>query len=289
MKYSFFTGCLAKNVYPSIEKSTRLIFGRLGVELIDLRFSCCPAPGILRSYSEESWLSIGARNLSLSEREGLDMLVICSGCYGSLTQSNHALKEDRKRDKINKNLESIGLRYDGNVNVLHFLDVLNELRPQIEQNKKIDLGLNVATHYGCHYLKPSKFCKYNFENPTILEELIKILGCESVEFRDKLTCCGAGGGLWSGKEEISLKVAEKKLGYMENAKVDCIVNICPFCHIQLDQSQVKLKRFEIPVLHLTQLIGLSFGIKDKQLGLHTHLTSTMPLRKELKRKLKGTL
>ncbi|MFQ6051442.1 MAG: CoB--CoM heterodisulfide reductase iron-sulfur subunit B family protein [Candidatus Hydrothermarchaeota archaeon] len=283
MKYSFFPGCLAKNVYPSIENSARLIFKRLGVELIDLRFSCCPAPGVLRSYDQEAWLSIGARNLSLSEREGLDILVICNGCYGSLSHSNHMLKEDEKREMINENLKAIGLRYDGNVRVIHFLDVLDELRPEIEKNKKFDLGLKVAAHYGCHYLKPSMFCRYNSENPEELDEFIEMLGCESVEFRDRLTCCGAGGGLWSGNEKISLEIAEKKLEYIEDARVDCIVNICPFCHIQLDQSQVKLKRFEIPVLHLTQLIGLALGIKDKQLGLHTHLTSTAALRRELKR------
>ena len=39
----------------------------------------------------------------------------------------------------------------------------------------------------------------------------------------------------------------------------------------------------VPVLHLNQLIGLSFGIKDKVLGVHTHMVATRDIAKKAKR------
>ena len=48
MAYALFPGCIARNMYPSIEKSTQMVFKELGLELVEVKFTCCPAPGIGR-------------------------------------------------------------------------------------------------------------------------------------------------------------------------------------------------------------------------------------------------
>ena len=294
MKYALFLGCVARNVYPSIEKATRDVFKELEIELIDEPYSCCPAPGAIGSYDEESWLTLGARNLSLSEEEWLDVMAICNGCYGTLHRVHKILEHDEEKKAIvNSHLKKIGIEYKGGaIKPVHFLDVLSkdEVKEKILENKKIDLGLNVALHYGCHYLRPRyEDADYNVEKPTVFEEIIELLGCESIEFKDKLSCCGAGGGVWSGVEELGIDILEEKIRNVHEAgDVDCIVNICPFCHMHIDQSQKKsqFKTDPIPTLHLNQLIGLAFGIKDKTMALHTHMVSTRDVVKKVKKSAK---
>jgi heterodisulfide reductase subunit B len=289
MRLSLFPGCIAKNVYASIEKSTRFVFERLGVELVDHRYTCCPAPGVFRGYDNDTWLTLGGRNLAEAEKDGLDILTICNGCYGSLHGSNRILQENpEKREEINEVLEQVGKRYNGGVEVLHFVDVLSTMHEKILEQKELDLGLRLAVHYGCHYLRPSEHHEsLNVEDPHIVEDILELVGCEPVNFKDRLSCCGAGGGVWSGDEQVALGVLEEKLTFMSEAEPDAILNICPFCHLQFDQGQKKLQKFSIPVLHLNQVLGMAFGERPKKLAIHTHLVSTREIErkvKELKRK-----
>ncbi|UCE75062.1 MAG: CoB--CoM heterodisulfide reductase subunit B, partial [Methanomassiliicoccales archaeon] len=68
MGYALFLGCVAPNRYPGVESSTREILKELGVEFSELEgASCCPAPGVTRSFDKNTWLTIAARNLALAE------------------------------------------------------------------------------------------------------------------------------------------------------------------------------------------------------------------------------
>lgn len=285
MKLSLFPGCIAKNMYASIEKSTRFVFDRLGITLLDHRYTCCPAPGVFRGYDIDTWLALGARNLSEAEKDNVDILTICNGCYGSLYGSNHVLTEDlEKRKEINNILKQAEKQYNGTIQVLHFADVLSEMHEQILEQKEFDLGLNLAVHYGCHYLRPSHHHEsINVENPRIVEDILQLVGCNPVHFKNSLSCCGAGGGVWSGDEEVGLAVLEEKLSYMSEAEPDAILNICPFCHLQFDQGQKKIQTFEIPVLHLNQVLGMAFGERPKKLAIHTHLISTRDIERKIKK------
>ncbi|MBU7016344.1 MAG: CoB--CoM heterodisulfide reductase subunit B [Theionarchaea archaeon] len=284
MKLSLFPGCIAKNMYASIEKSTRFVFDALGVELLDHRYTCCPAPGVFRGYDINTWLTLGARNLAEAERDHTDVLTICNGCYGSLFESNHILQEDSmKREEINNILKDVGKNYNGSIQVLHFVDVLSQLHDRIVEKKEYDLKLKLAVHYGCHYLRPSHHHEsINVEDPHVVEDILRLVGCEPVDFKSRLSCCGAGGGVWSGDEEVALHVLEEKLTFMKEAEPDAILNICPFCHLQFDQGQKKLQSFQFPVLHLNQVLGLAFGERPKKLGIHTHLVSTREIERKIK-------
>ena len=289
MRLSLFPGCIAKNMYASIEKSTRFVFDALGVELLDHRYTCCPAPGVFRGYDINTWLALGARNLAEAERDHTDILTICNGCYGSLFESNHILQENsEKREEINNILKDVGKHYNGTVKVLHFVDVLSQLHDKIVEKKVYDLRFKLAVHYGCHYLRPSHHHdSINVEDPHIVEDILELVGCEPVNFKNRLSCCGAGGGVWSGDEEVALHVLEEKLTFMKEVEPDAILNICPFCHLQFDQGQKKLQSFQTPVLHLNQVLGLAFGERPKKLGIHTHLVSTREIERKMKDLKKG--
>lgn len=287
-RYAFFPGCISTNLYPGIERATRLVLAELGLDLVDLPFSCCPPPGVLRSYDERAWAGLAARNLALAAREGLRVLTICNGCYGSLHESAARLREDPGLEcAVVAALEAAGIeggKGAAGTEVLHLLDVLGtpEMRVAIASRVRSRLDVPVAVHYGCHYLRPSSRTGRAAESPRVLDELVELAGFRSVPFREKLSCCGAGGGVWSGREATSLGVLERKLRLMAGAGAQAVVNVCPFCHLQFDQGQRRLGPVTPPIsplpsLHLSQLLGLAFGMKDKALGLHTNLVPARDL------------
>jgi heterodisulfide reductase subunit B len=283
MGYSLFLGCVAPNRYPGVESATREILKELDVEFAELEgASCCPAPGVTRSFDQNTWLTIAARNLAIAEGQGNDILVICNGCYGSLFEAAHMLHDEKKREEINKNLAEIGMKYDGKTKVRHFVDVLmNEVgvekissKVKIKQDK-----LKVAVHYGCHFLKPHKLKGIEDpERPTILDKLVEAVGAESVDYMDKNLCCGAGGGVRARVPDLALNMTKQKLENIQAAGANTIVNPCPFCHLQYDRGQKDLEwENKFPVLHLSQLYGLAFGVDESKLGFDMHATPvTLP-------------
>ena len=275
-KYAFFLGCIAPLRYPGIEKSTRVVAEALGVELVDLAdASCCPAPGVIRSFDKKTWLAAAARNLALAEKEGLEIVTICNGCYGSLFDAAYELAEDAELLKsVNEILAEIGMEYKGTTKVRHFAEVLyNDVGVEaIKAKITKPLEYEVAAFYGCHFLKPSKIKQLDDpENPHILDDLIEATGAKSMPRKQKVLCCGAGGGLRAGFPANAMKLTEANLENIKESGAKYIIDVCPFCHLQFDIGQKDLG-YTFPVLHLSQLYGIAMGMDAKDLGLAAHQT-----------------
>ena len=277
MAFGFFLGCIMPMRYPGIESATRHMFGELGIEFSDVDdFSCCPAPGVTRSFDQNTWLTLASRNLAVAEEKKLDIITICNGCYGSLFDAAHILKENsEKLAEINGKLKEIGKEYGASVNVRHFADVLyNDIGVETIKSKvKKEMDhINAAIHYGCHFLKPSKLKNLDDpERPKILEELAEAVGARSIDYKDKNMCCGAGGGARARVPEMATEITKDKLENIKKTEANCILNVCPFCHLQYDRGQKDLgEGYNLPVLHLSQLYGMALGIEKEKLGLDTH-------------------
>ena len=289
MKYSLYLGCVIPNRYPAIEASTRKALGSLGVELMDMNgASCCPAPGVIRAFNMDAWLALAARNLSIAEGLGADVLTLCNGCFATLAEANNILKNDPKAaERVSDNLAEVGRSYKGEIEVYHIAEVLyKEIGlEKIKESIEKELPLRLALHYGCHLMKPSQTRRWGVvQRPTFLEELVEALGATSVEYKDKMMCCGAGGALRSGFPDVALDFTVEKLENIQRVGVDAIVNVCPFCHLQFDQGQVEIesklgKKFEIPVVYYTQLLGLAQGFTPEELGLYMNKISPTYLDK----------
>ena len=287
MEIAYFLGCIMPNRYPGIEKATRILFEALDIELKDMNgASCCPAPGVFGSFDEETWATIAARNLTLAEDMGADIMTECNGCFGSLFEANHMLKEDEdKRAKINENLSEIGREFKGTTNVKHLAQILRDDIGFEKISSLIEkpLDLNVAVHYGCHFLKPTDEIgiEEQAENPTILDELVELTGAKSIDYKDKMMCCGAAGGVRSRAVDVTASYTKEKLDNMSKAGVDAIIDVCPFCHMQFDQGQTEVNErygtdFSIPVFHLAQLYGLAMGLSAEDLTLDAQKIDAAP-------------
>jgi len=281
MRYAFFLGCIIPNRYPGIELAMRDVAQVLGIELKDMEgASCCPAPGVFKSFDKPTWLALAARNLCIAEALGCGIVTLCNGCYSSLKEANKILKEEdpASRGKVNKILQDFGKEFHGTIDVKHVVEVLyREIGIEgLRGLVKKPIHLDVAVQYGCHLLKPTKDREVkSSERPTFLDELVEVLGPRSVPYRDKMMCCGAGGGVRSSYLDVSLDMAREKLENIKNVGVDCIVSPCAFCHLQFDRGQIELRNmlgvdFNIPVMHYVQLLGLALGLEPQRLGLYSH-------------------
>ncbi|MCW3985277.1 MAG: CoB--CoM heterodisulfide reductase iron-sulfur subunit B family protein [Candidatus Bathyarchaeota archaeon] len=285
MKYAFFLGCLAPVMSRQFELSARKVAKELGVELIDAEdFACCGFP--IKSVDQETALLLAARDLSVAEGMGIDICTICTGCASTLAEASKELThDDGLREEVNEKLQKIGRAYKGKVKVKHFVRVLYEdvgpekIRSQVKNSLE---GLKLASHYGCHYLKPSDvFDKFEDpEFPRTLDELISALGAETVEYEDKTQCCG--GVTLDIDDNIALAMAKRKLDNVNAMGADAIVLMCPLCGSMYDRNQRVIERrfnvaYNLPVLFYPQVLGLALGIdpKDLELGMNRVKTSDL--------------
>ena len=273
-KYGLFPGCVMPTEQYALEKSIREVFPVLNIEIVDLKgFSCCGEP--LKSVNQMLTLTLSARNLAIAEKEGLDLLVPCPMCHLALSDCKHILDTDNNMNqKINKFLEDEGLKYTGISNIYQTVEILHNIigiEKIKEKVKKPFKGLKVATHYGCHLFRPSEVGRpVDSENPQEIENILKAIGADPIDYPEKLDCCG--GLLTTNLPESALTKTGQKLQKVQEQGFDVFVDVCPWCHRQYDAKQKKAGetvavKLEVPVLYLTQLLGLSFGISKEKIGL----------------------
>ena len=289
MKFAFYPGCTVQSEQYAYEISARSIFPKLGIQLIDIEgFSCCGYP--LKNVSIPAWFYLAARNLALAEKLGLDIFPLCNGCNLSFLEVKHYLERDPAlKERINSLLSIEGLTYTGKAKSVHILRVLREVIgiDKIQAAVKMPLaGLKLATHYGCHALRPSKLeMPDDPEDPQSLEELVKALGAATEEYPERLDCCGQGLAMTTGK--TALAISGLKLRAIQDHKFDGLVTICPFCTKMLDakQNAIKMstgqKDLDMPVMYITQVLGLAMGMKVEELGLNLNLSPVGEILRKL--------
>ena len=273
--YALFLGCLIPAHQPNYELSARKSLAKLGIELVDLANMTCCAPPPVQSIDLETSLAIAAYNICLAEEADLNLIILCSGCFESLSMANAMLKADEQlKAKVNKTLSKVGKEFLGNKDVKHYLQVLIDdvgLKRLKQSVSKPLTNLKVAAFYGCHALRPSELLKLDDpERPKILETLIETVGAKSVEYLNKLKCCG---GLLKGySDDLALSLAREKIANITRAGADCVATLCPFCYTALDVGQVLLKGkfneiYDMPVLHYSELLAFALGIAPKELAI----------------------
>jgi len=261
------------------ELSIRQIMPKLDVELVDIKgFSCCGEP--IKSVNQMMTLTLSARNIAIAEKQNLDIFSPCPMCHLALTDAKRVLDSDEEmKNRINSHLSNENLSYAGDSEVLSILDVLYDIVGLDKIKKQVKKPLKdfkIATHYGCHLIRPSEIGRPDdSENPQKIDDILKILGGKPEYYPEKLDCCG--GLLNANLPESALTKTGQKLQRVREQNFDFFVDTCPWCHRQYDAKQKKAGetvsyKIEMPVFYLTQLIGLCFGISSDKLGLDLNLS-----------------
>jgi heterodisulfide reductase subunit B len=301
MDFALFLGCTIPARLNQYESSSRAVLEKLGVGLVDIReFNCCGYP--LRNIDFKVFLLSSARNLALAEKKNLNVMTLCKCCYGSLKKAEFLIKENVSLKKdVNSTLEKEGLKYEGKVEVKHLLSVLHK-DIGIEAIKgKVAMTfqrLKIATHYGCHALRPSQVVGFdNAVAPSLFDQLVEATGAESIDWPMRLECCGAP--LWGVNDRLSMDLTLKKLADGKRSGADYVCAACPYCHIQFDQVQKMILsqrnlNHPLPSILYPQLLGLSLGLDRKALGLEmneipiTGIEELLAKEKELTEPLEST-
>jgi heterodisulfide reductase subunit B len=277
-------GCTTLARLPSYEISIRKVAEALDMELIDMEGAGCCGTTHLKSIDRRTGLALAARNISIAEDMGMDIVTICNGCTEVLTDANTTLKEDTElRNDVNDILSDVGREFRGKVKVKHFVRAfledfgIDKIRNHVVNNL---VGLRVAVHYGCHLLKPFEIMNFDDpEDPTSLEKLVNITGATSIDYPGKLDCCTAPLLTLRHRSDLAVSIAREKLSTIKKY-ADIMVTVCPFCYLMYEQSQLPpYESFNIPIVHYPQLLGIAMGMDSQDLALSENRIDTSVIKK----------
>ena len=276
MKVAVFWGCRILTSQYAYEMSVREAFPKLNIELVDLsETNCCGDP--VKSMKDLAANYLAARVLTLANKTGLDnLLVPCNRCHFVISEAKNVLeKNERFSQKIIEVLKEEGLEYNPNVRIWHVIDFLHDFVGLDNVKKAVQKSLKrlkLATHVGCQIIRYSDLGRVDdAENPRKLDELVGALGAETVDYAEKLDCCGAN--LMYSHPDSALSLAGTKLSVLQNLGVDGLVVSCPDCGLMFDSKQKDAAttvgaKLNLPVVYYTQLLGLALSIGQEKLGLH---------------------
>lgn len=286
MKYVYYPGCSLSGTAMECEESIQAVMRVLGVEWTELEdWNCCGA-AIATGISHLLSLALPARNLALAERAESDLVTGCSRCYLNLIRAIHYTQHSASlREKVNALLAETGVQYSGKARLRHLLDVIiNDVGLDVvaARVKRPLQGLRAAPYYGCCQGMWTYAQFDSVEDPHCFDQLLATLGAEVAPFALKTACCG--GTLSMSRPAVGTKLIGDLLAAACDA--DCIVTLCPLCMFNLNGFQREAGRlmgtqFHMPVLFLTQLMGIAFGLPPKTLGLQRNMVPVDDLYKKI--------
>jgi succinate dehydrogenase / fumarate reductase cytochrome b subunit len=291
VKVAYYKGCLASLSAKELDISTQALAPQLGIELDELESVTCCGAGDIHEAEPDYYLHLNARILAYGEATGAETLMtICNVCTLNLRQANWQLQNDAALlERVNRNLAKVGVPpYSGGIDVKHLLWLIAEgdgyerLKEVAHRGLK---GLRVAPFYGCQILRPSKILGFEDpDRPWSLEAIIQACGGEPVDYPAKIKCCGFP--IIAAREDVALGELIQPIEQAKDAGADAMVTPCPLCHLSLDAWQSKLKKatgrtFDMPILHLSQLIGVAAGLDESELRFKRHIVSVKPVTERL--------
>jgi heterodisulfide reductase subunit B len=283
MQASYYPGCSLEGAAKSYNTSTLEVCRSLDVELHDPEdWACCGSSPALKMNRMLS-LALGAYNLvSLAKAGTSEVVIPCPFCYRRLNSAQQEMAEDPELKKqVSELVEAEppdSLQIQSLLGFMRHTVGLAEIEKQVARPLA---GLKLVPYYGCYLVKPPALTGFDDpEHPSSLDEILKALGAEVLDWDFKTECCGAGLSL--SKTETVVELSGRITKEAAWLGADAIVVACQLCQANLDMRQKQIaeqhgKNYYLPVVYFTQLMGLAFGTKPKALGLHQHVVDTMPL------------
>ena len=260
MTYSYFPGCTLKTKGKELDIWGRASADALGFRLEEIsQWQCCGAVYPMAKDEIATRLS-SVRALLAAKEAGQDLVTLCSACHHVIKRVNRDLQTDETiRNKVCRYLE-LDTPYEGDVNVLHYLEFLRDRVGFDRLAEKVVnplTGRKIGAYYGCMLLRPAGEMAFDDpENPHILEDFIRALGAEPVVYARRNECCG-GYCTIKNKDFAAKQVA----AIMENARscgAEELITACPLCLYNLTENASD----GLPVSYFTELLAEALGVKE---------------------------
>lgn len=283
MKVGYFPGCSLLGTAREYDESLRMISSALKIELEEIRdWNCCGATAA-HSLNNMLALALPARILALAEAQAVtELLVPCAACYHRLMVTLHEIRKNPAL--LPRIADTIEMPLTGNIKVLNILDFLEKhFLNQVATLSFQPFARKVACYYGCLLVRPPEVVEFErYEDPLVMENIVRSVGAEPVQWAYKVECCGAG--LSIPRTDIVAQLAGKIVDDAEKSGAAAIIVACPMCQSNLDMRRSQIERYlkrksRLPVLYISQVIGLALGLDRKSLGLHRHIVPmNMPVQ-----------
>lgn len=274
MTLGFYPGCSLKGSSREYTESVIAITQKFNIELKEIPdWNCCGATAA-HNLNKELSFALPVRILALAEKEGMnEILVPCAACYNRLATVQHELKGNPElKEKIT---QILGLKYSGNIVMLNVIQMLDKyIVPNLEGNITEPYFHKLACYYGCLLVRPNNVLKFDRqEDPQSMDNLIRKIGADPIDWAFKTECCG--GGLSISRTITVGRLSGEIIRDAVDRNAEAIVVACPMCHSNLDMRRSEINNYlgikmGIPILYITQVLGLALGIDRKSLGLERH-------------------
>lgn len=283
MKIGLYPGCSLDGSSREYSDSLLLVCEKAGIEIEKIPdWNCCGATAA-HNLNHELALALPARNIALAEKAGMtQILVPCAACYSRLSVTLHELKKDAvMKDKISKILD---MEFKGDVEIINILEFVEKyLGTHLASTDAIKpFAHKVACYYGCLMVRPQKILNFDRqEDPQIMDNIMKQIGATPIDWPFKTECCGAGLSV-SRTESVGRLSGNILIDAIERG-AEAIIVACPMCHSNLDMRRPAIdkylgKKTDIPIMYITQAIGLALGVSKDKLGFDKHF---IPVKAEL--------
>ena len=283
MTYGYFPGCSLLSSAVEYASSAESVLKALGVELQEIDDWVCCGATPAHATSHLLSLSLPAITITAAEKQGLtDIITCCAACYSRLKQANHELISDSTlMAQVNEVIEE---DYKGTMNIKHITEVLARdigLDAIAAATTKPLSGLKVACYYGCLIARmPEELRIDSAEYPQLMDDLIRAVGAEPVEWPYKTECCGAA--LTLARPDTVVRLSGDILQIAKEHGADVLAVVCPLCQANLDmfQSDAELRtggQLGVPALYFTQLMGLAMGVELEKLYFNNLIVDPQPV------------
>lgn len=271
MEIGFYPGCSLKGTSSEYAQSTLAIAKVFDINLVEIEdWNCCGATAA-HNINHELATALPARILALAEKQGLTEIVVpCAACYNRLSVAQHEINE--KPELKERVSEIIGMPIQGNVKILNVMQfVLKYIADKIEEKVVKPFEHKVVCYYGCLLVRPHEILQFDrLEDPQSMDNLMRKIGAESMDWGYKTECCGAGFSV--SRTDIVAKLSGRIVKDASDRGAEAIIVACPMCQSNLDMRRPHINSYlqtqiDTPVLYITQAIGLAIGLDRNALGL----------------------
>lgn len=259
MTYSYFPGCTLKTKAKELDEYGKKAAKALGVNLEEIEnWQCCGAVYPLANDEIATKLS-SVRALAAAKEKSRPLVTICSACHHVIKRVNNDMraKEDI-RLRVNNYL-GLDEAYNGETEVIHYLEMLRDKIGFDELKKKVVnplKGRKIAAYYGCMLLRPKGEMQFDDpENPTVMEDFIRALGAEPVVYAFRNECCG--GYMTMNDKALASKMADKVVSSAKIKGAEEMITACPLCLYNLKENS----KGDLPIYYFTELLAEALGVK----------------------------
>ena len=281
MKIGFYHGCSLQGTAREYNESVKAIASAFDIDMHEIDdWNCCGASAA-HAVNKNLSLALPARILALAEKQGFEGIVVpCAACFNRLVVAQYELNKDA--DKKAETEKAIEMTFNNHVKILNVIQFIDKyIKDKIEDRLTNKFDHKVACYYGCLLVRPHKIIDFDrVEDPSSMDDLMKMIGATSLDWGFKTECCGAS--LSIARTDLVAKLSGNIIKDATDRGAETIIVACPMCHSNLDMRRPQIdeyvgKKISIPVIYITQAIGLAIGLAPEKLGLQRHFVKVNTL------------